>query len=294
MYKCISCPRQCKVDRNVGKGVCGVGYKPKVAKAFLHKWEEPCISGVNGSGTVFFSGCNLKCVFCQNYNISQNYTGKEISIEELSNIYLKLKKMGAHNINLVNPTHYSTQIRESLEISSNLKIPVIYNTNAYETIDGLKAVEGMVDVYLPDLKYIEESTALKYSGVQNYFEVAANAINEMYRQVRGPVFDENGIITKGLIIRHLILPGRSSESMKILDYIKNNLPDDIYISLMSQYTPCFKADIHPEINRKITRREYDRVLNHFFKLGFENGYVQERESASSEYIPEFDLEGLEG
>lgn len=294
MELCVSCPRQCRVDRELCKGICGVGYEPKVAKAFLHKWEEPCISGVKGSGAVFFSGCNLKCVFCQNYNISQNLIGKEVSVEELSKIYLKLQQMGAHNINLVNPTHYNMKIKESLEISSSLKIPVIYNTNAYETIEGLKLVEGMVSVYLPDLKYIDESTAFKYSGVRNYFEVACAAIEEMYRQVGGPVFDEDGIITRGLIIRHLILPGLSRESMRILDYIKNNLPDNIYISLMSQYTPCFKAENYPEINRRITKREYDRVLNHFFKLGFENGYVQERESASSDYIPEFDMEGLEG
>lgn len=291
---CGSCPRQCKVDREFGNGYCGVGDKPKVAKAFLHKWEEPCISGINGSGTVFFSGCNLKCVFCQNYDISQKYIGKEISIEELSKIYLKLQQMGANNINLVNPTHYAMQIKKSLEISSNLKIPVIYNTNAYETINVLKEIEGMVDVYLPDFKYIEQSSALRYSGVQDYFEVAAEAIEEMYRQVGGPVFDENGLIKRGLIIRHLILPGLSRESMKILDYIKDHFPKDVYISLMSQYTPCFNAENYPEINRRITRSEYDRVLNHFFKLGFENGYVQERESASVEYIPEFDFEGIEG
>lgn len=209
MEICGICPRQCKVDRKVEKGFCGVYDTPKVAKAFLHKWEEPCISGTNGSGTVFFSGCNLKCVFCQNYNISQEYVGKEVSIEKLSNIYLKLQQMGAHNINLVNPTHYAVQIKKSLEISSNLKIPVIYNTNAYETIDGLKMVEGLVDVYLPDFKYIEDSTASKYSGAKNYFEAASESIKEMYRQVGGPVFDENGIITRGLIIRHLILPGFS-------------------------------------------------------------------------------------
>lgn len=292
MGMCGSCPRQCKVDREFGKGFCGVGDKPKVAKAFLHKWEEPCISGTNGSGTVFFSGCNLRCVFCQNYDISQKYIGKEISIEELSNIYLKLQQMGANNINLVNPTHYAMQIKKSLEISSSLKIPVIYNTNAYENINVLKEIEGMVDVYLPDFKYIEQSSAIKYSGVQDYFEVASEAIKEMYRQVGGPVFDENGLIKRGLIIRHLILPGLSRESMKILDYIKNNFPEDIYISLMSQYTPCFNVEKYPEINRRITRSEYNRVLSHFFKLGFENGYVQERESASVEYIPEFDFEGI--
>lgn len=294
MGMCGSCPRQCKVDREFGIGFCGVGDKPKVAKAFLHKWEEPCISGTNGSGTVFFSGCNLKCVFCQNYDISQKYIGKEISIEGLSNIYLKLQQMGANNINLVNPTHYALQIKKSLEISSSLRIPVIYNTNAYETINVLKAIEGMVDVYLPDFKYIEQNSALRYSGVQDYFEVAAEAIKEMYRQVGAPVFDENGLIKRGLIIRHLILPGLSRESMKILDYIKDHFPEDIHISLMSQYTPCFNAENYPEINRRITRSEYDRVLNHFFKLGFENGYVQERESASVEYIPEFDFEGIEG
>lgn len=294
MEKCEICPRKCGVDRKIGRGFCGVGERPKVAKAFLHKWEEPCISGRNGSGTVFFSGCNLKCIFCQNYRISQEYSGKEIFLEELSNIYLRLQSMGAHNINLVNPSHYVRQIKQSLKISSNLNIPVIYNTNAYETIDGLKEVEGLIQVYLPDLKYMDESTARKYSGAPDYFEVACTAIKEMYRQVGGPVLDEKGMITGGLIIRHLILPGLASESIRILDYIKNNLPDDIYISLMSQYTPVYMAEKYPEINRGITRREYERVLNHFFRLGFENGYVQERESASCEYIPEFDFEGVEG
>lgn len=294
MEVCEICPRQCKADRKIVRGFCGVGNRPKVAKAFLHKWEEPCISGANGSGTIFFSGCNLKCVFCQNYNISQEYSGKEISIEELSNIYIRLQQMGAHNINLVNPTHYVVQIKKSLEMSSSLNIPVIYNTNAYETIDGLKTVEGLVDVYLPDFKYMEEGIAKKYSGAPNYFEAACTAIKEMYRQVGGPILDENGVVTRGLIIRHLILPGLAGESIRILDYIKNNLPDDIYISLMSQYTPFYRAENYPEINRRITRREYERVLNHFFKLGFENGYVQERESASCEYIPEFDFEGVEG
>ncbi|MFZ5988621.1 MAG: radical SAM protein, partial [Bacillota bacterium] len=290
LTKCKSCPRQCNIDRSLYKGACGMGGLVKVAKAFLHKWEEPCISGTNGSGTVFFSGCNLRCVYCQNYAISQQHFGKEITPKELSEIYIRLQEMGAHNINLVTPSHFIPQIRESILSAKSLKIPVIYNSNGYDNIDGLKMIEGLVDVFLPDLKYFTDETAVRYSRADNYFEVSSAAVMEMYRQVGTPVFDENGIIKKGLVIRHLILPGLVNESIKILDFIKNNFPDDVYVSLMSQYTPCYKAEDYPEISRRIIRREYERVLNHFFKLGLKNGYIQERDSAKKEYIPDFDLE----
>lgn len=266
--------------------------KPVVAKAFLHKWEEPCISGTNGSGTVFFSGCNLKCVYCQNYYISQENYGKEISIDGLSHIFISLQNMGAHNVNLVNPTHFVTQIRKAVLNSADLRIPVVYNSNGYESLEGLKQMEGIADIYLPDLKYYSSIVSSRYSAAANYFETAAESILEMYRQVGIPVFDENGIIKRGLIIRHLILPGLYKESIKILDWIKNNLPEGIYISLMSQYTPYYKAECYPEINRRITRREYEKVVNHLFKLGLENGYIQERDSAKEEYIPDFNLEGV--
>ena len=289
---CCSCPRGCNIDRNEATGFCGMGRLPEVAKAFLHMWEEPCISGSKGSGTVFFSGCSLKCVYCQNYSISQENFGIQVTLEKLGKIFMSLQEKGAHNINLVNPTHFALQIRDCLKNTCDLRIPIVYNSNGYESIKTLELMEGIVGVYLPDLKYFSPETAQKYSGAANYFEVAAAAICEMYRQVGAPVLDENGIIKKGLIIRHLILPGRASESIKILDWIQANVPDDVYISLMSQYTPYYKADCHPEINRRITRREYERVLNHFYKLGLENGYVQERDSAQEEYIPDFNLEGV--
>lgn len=293
--KCTICPRNCGVDREAHVGFCGVSESLKVAKAFLHMWEEPCISGTHGSGTVFFSGCNLKCIFCQNYSISQEDFGKEITIEQLARIFLSLQEKGAHNINLVNPTHYIRPIKDALlsAKSRGLNIPVVYNSNGYETLEGLKYMEGLVDVYLPDLKYRESETAKKFSMAPDYFETASAAVKEMYRQVGAPVLDESGIIKKGLILRHLILPGYAAESIKILEWIKENLPGGVYVSLMSQYTPCYKASCHPEIGRRITRREYEKVINRFIKLELENGYIQERESAVKEYIPDFNLEGVE-
>ncbi len=290
--KCRICPRNCNIDRNITKGYCKAGSLPRVAKAFLHMWEEPCISGTKGSGTVFFSGCNLRCIYCQNSKISHGNFGKEISIEHLAELFLSLQSKGAHNINLVNPTHYVRQIRESLTYAGGLKVPVVYNSNGYESRETLQVMEGFADIYLPDFKYLNNETGRKYSNVDNYFEIAASAITEMYRQVGGPVFDEEGIIKKGLIIRHLILPGKTEESIKVLDWMRQNLPGDIYVSLMSQYLPCYKAKEHPEINRRIIRKEYERVINHFYRLGFENGYIQERDSAEETYIPEFDLEGI--
>lgn len=289
---CFICPRSCGIDRNVKKGFCGMNDKPVVAKAFLHMWEEPCISGANGSGTVFFSGCNLKCVFCQNYTISQENFGRQITIDELSGIFLSLQKKGAHNINLVNPTHFAMQIREALLMADGLNIPVIYNSNGYESIEGLKTMEGLASVYLPDLKYCSPEVAQKYSGAADYFQIATKAILEMYNQVGKTEFDSSGMIRKGLIIRHLILPGLADDSIKILDWIKANLTCEVFISLMSQYTPCYKAELHPEINRRITRREYEKVVNHCLKIGLENGYIQERDSAKEDYIPDFNLEGI--
>lgn len=281
------------MNRSITKGYCSTGQNASVAKAYLHMWEEPCISGTSGSGTVFFSGCNLKCVYCQNYSISQESLGKELTIEQLGNVFLSLQNQGANNINLVNPTHFIPQIRESLLKTEGLRIPVVYNSNAYETIEGLGLMDGIVDIYLPDIKYYSKEASMKYSVASDYFTHAAKSILEMYRQVGLPSFDEEGIIKRGLIIRHLILPGLARESIKILDWIKENLPKGVYISLMSQYIPYYKAEDYPEINRRITKWEYEKVLNHFFKLGFENGYVQDRNSAVEEYIPDFNLEGIE-
>lgn len=292
---CGICPRECGAAREEKKGFCGVGAMPVVAKAMLHKWEEPCISGVDGSGAIFFSGCNLKCIFCQNYEISQQNFGKEITIDQLSSVFLSLQAKGAHNINLVTPTHFAIQIREALitAIAGGLKIPVIYNSNGYDSLECLKLMDGLVDVYLPDIKYFSPEFSLRYSAASDYFEVASHAVIEMYRQVGAPVYDDRGIIKKGLMIRHLILPGLSNESIKILEWISKNLPSGVSISLMSQYTPYHRAADYPEINRHITRHEYERVQQKLFKLGFENGYIQERGSAVEEYIPLFDLEGLQ-
>lgn len=290
---CELCPRGCKVDRNINTGFCSMGSFPVVAKAFLHQWEEPCISGTRGSGTVFFSGCNLKCVYCQNYRISQENFGREITTGKLTEVYAYLKSQGAHNVNLVNPTHFIVQIKESLIDKGDLGIPVIYNSNGYESLKGLKLADGIIDIYLPDLKYFSAEVSRKYSNASDYFETATAAILEMYRQVGNPVLDGDGLVKRGLIIRHLILPGLADESTKVLTWIRNNLPKDVYISLMSQYTPYYHAGCHPEINRRITRREYEKVVNHVYKLGIENGYIQERDSAKEEYIPDFNLEGLD-
>lgn len=288
---CVLCPRKCKVDRNKAFGFCEMGKNAVVAKACLHFWEEPCISGNRGSGTVFFSGCNLKCKYCQNYTISQENFGQEISVDSLKQIYLKLQNQGAHNINLVNPTHFNHRIKESLS-KNQLRIPIVYNSNAYETSEALQQMEGLINIYLPDCKYYSSEVAQRYSGAEDYFKVASAAILEMSRQVGESIIDQDGIMQKGLIIRHLILPGLTKEAIKILDWIKANLPEKIYVSLMSQYTPYYKAECYPEINRRITRREYEKVLNHFYKLGFENGFMQERDSAEEKYIPDFNLEGV--
>lgn len=296
LRSCCICPRKCNVNRLEGKmGFCGADREVVVAKAFAHPWEEPCISGVKGSGTVFFSGCNLKCVFCQNYEISQRIYGKAVSIEKLADIFLSLCSKGVHNINLVSPTIYTFQIIEALKIAKKqgLKIPIIWNSNAYETAETLKELNGIVDVYLPDLKYNDESLAARYSKAHGYFEIATKAILEMFSQVGEPKFDNNGMITKGLMIRHLILPGHVEDSKKVLDWISKNLPKGVYLSLMSQYMPYYKAKDMPEINRKLSDSEYDEVIDYFFKLGLENGFAQEEGASSEEYVPDFDLEGLD-
>lgn len=292
---CRICPRNCNVDRKDVTGYCDVPEQLKIAKAFLHMWEEPCISGTRGSGTIFFSGCNLKCVYCQNYHISQENFGKLVTMERLKEIIKELVEKGAHNINLVNPTHYTDSINQAiseLKETGELTVPVVYNSNGYESVDTLKTLEGVIDVYLPDIKYSNEESSFKYSRAKDYPEISKKAVLEMYRQVGSPVLDENGIIRKGLIIRHLILPGHTKESISILDWISNNLPKSVYVSLMSQYTPFYAAERYPEINRPITRKEYEKVVNHLFKLGLEEGYVQERQSADVQYIPDFNLEGV--
>jgi putative pyruvate formate lyase activating enzyme len=292
---CRICPRKCGVERDGKSGFCGTGVAISAAKAYLHKWEEPCISGVNGSGTVFFSGCNLKCVYCQNCDISQENYGKELTIEQLAKVFLSLQDKGAHNINLVTPTHFVLQIREALIMAkaAGLEIPIVYNSSGYDSQECLKIMNGLVDIYLPDIKYFSPEVSQRYSKAADYFDVASYAVKEMYRQVGSPVYDKSGIIQRGLMIRHLILPGLTAESVKILEWVRENLPNGVSISLMSQYIPYHKASDYPEINRRITRWEYERVKDKLFKLGFVNGYIQERDSAIEEYIPLFDLDGLQ-
>lgn len=292
---CDICPRKCDIDRARARGYCGMGEAPTAARAFLHMWEEPCISGRRGSGSIFFSGCNLKCIYCQNHQISHNGRGRHLTVEELADIFLTLRDRGAHNINLVTPTHFAPAIREALNMAKRpetaerlpLDIPVVYNTNAYDSIEQLKLFEDMADIYLPDLKYISCDLSKQYSGAADYFEKASAAIIEMYRQKGAPEFDSEGMTKKGVIIRHLVLPGHAAETLRVLDWISANLSKDAYVSLMSQYTPCHLAREHSRIGRRITRHEYDRVVSRFMKLGL-NGFVQERGSASEEFIPDFD------
>jgi len=357
---CSIFPRKCCVDREMSKGFCGMGEKPVVARASLHMWEEPCISGTGGSGTVFFSGCNLKCIFCQNHEISHGGIGKEISIMELAGIFLSLQDKGAHNINMATPSHFAPAIREALNLAGQrdrhivpvlvgsrdnngsdigrmgqrdryivpvmassrdndgfdigkdstpqshlgtychsdpssvtmfrpLDIPVVYNTNGYDSLDTLHLLDGSIDIYLPDLKYISPEVSMEYSGAKDYFDIASKAILEMHRQVGLSKFDENGIMMRGMIIRHLVLPGHTTETLRILEWISDSLPRDVNVSLMSQYTPCYKACGHPVLDRMLTRHEYEKVTNKFAKLGL-NGFVQDRASASDQYIPDFNQE----
>ena len=285
---CNICPKKCGVDRKKKFGACGVSENLTVSKIMVHFWEEPPISGSRGSGAVFFTGCNLRCVFCQNHRISRAAAGMEISPDELCDIFFQLKADGVHNINLVSPAHYSGQISRAIMLSrqKGFDLPFVYNTNGYESVETLRTLEGVIDVYLPDIKYSSSEAAFKYSGVKDYFEKATLAVMEMSRQVGTHIFNDEGIMVRGLMIRHLVLPGLRKDSMKILDWIAANLPDS-YVSIMSQYIPVNKASEFKEINRRITTFEYTSVVNHFQKLGLTNGFFQEVSSASKEFVPEF-------
>ena len=291
-YICSDCPRNCNAMRGeTGAGFCGMGADPVIARAAPHYDEEPVISGQRGSGAVFFSGCALRCRFCQNYTISHDGYGKRISVQRLRSIYFELIDQGVHNINLVNPTHFSEAILQSLE--GGLPVPVVWNSGGYEKVDNLKRFEGKVQVYLPDLKYISPDSAGKYSAARHYFEYAAPALKEMLRQT-GPVeLDDDGIIRRGTIVRHLILPGCAEESMAILDWIARELPG-AWISLMAQYLPFGNLNGLEELNRRLTQPEYDRVVEHLMELGMEDGFVQELSSSDEKYIPSFDLTGVNG
>lgn len=262
-----------------------------LARAAKHFWEEPPISGAKGSGTVFFSGCNLGCVFCQNYDISHNCKGKAVSDERLKEIFSELISDGAHNINLVNPTHYALRLKKVLS-EYNSKVPVVYNSSGYEKTETLQELEGLIDIYLPDLKYIKAERSLKYSKAENYFDYASKALVEMKRQCPENIYDEKGIMQKGLIVRHLVLPKNTNQSVEILSWIKNNLGEDTSISIMSQYTPYGKIEGIPELQRKITAREYEKVITAAENMGFHNLFLQENTSASENFIPDFDFTGI--
>jgi len=290
LIECKICPNNCKVNRIEGKaGTCKANDKVKVALASLHYFEEPCISGEKGSGTVFFSNCNMKCKFCQNCKISAEGKGREITIEELADTFLDLQKQGANNINLVTPTIYAYQIIEAIKNAKDkgLKIPVVYNSNGYESIETLKNLQGYIDVYLPDLKYYYNDIAFEYSGIKNYFEHATEAIKEMYRQVGSPKFNENGLIKKGVIIRHLVLPNNIDNSKKVLKWIKENIDKRVYVSIMAQYFPCYKAKEMEELNRELTQEEYEEIEKFVYDLDIENGYMQELGEHEEEYVPNF-------
>lgn len=290
LEKCEICPHKCNVNRENGQiGRCKCNDKIKIALVSTHEYEEPCISGKNGSGTVFFSNCNLNCMYCQNYEISQLGKGREITIEELADIFIKQQEKGVNNINLVTPTMYAYQIIEAIKIArkNGLNLPIIYNTNGYERVETIKALDGYIDVYLPDLKYYSDTLSKKYSNVDKYFEVATKAIKEMYSQVGQATFNEKGIIQKGVIIRHLVLPNHLQNTKHILKWIKENL-SDIYVSIMAQYFPTYKAKGDSLIGRKLTQKEYKEIENFLYTLDLQNGYIQELGEHEEEYVPEWD------
>lgn len=299
MYRsCSLCPRQCHVNRELKTGACHVGVQILLARAALHMWEEPCISGENGSGAVFFSGCSLGCVFCQNRMISGGQTGKAVSVERLVEIFFELKNKGANNINLVTPDHFIPSVREAVKRAKErgLGLPFVYNCSGYEEVESLRMLEGLVDVYLPDFKYWESETAARYSKAPDYPKRAKEAVAEMVRQVGGCRFDEEGMIRKGVIVRHLLLPGKVHEAKQIVQYLYETYGDEIYLSLMNQYTPGEDADerfsLCPELKRKVTEREYERLIDYALQIGVTNAFIQEGETASESFIPAFDLEGV--
>lgn len=292
--QCNLCPRQCNAVRtatdNIG-GVCNMPNKPILARASLHFWEEPCISGTKGSGTVFFSGCSLHCVFCQNEDISTKNVGKAVSCNTLADIFKSLEEMGAHNINLVTPTHFANKIIEALDIYKP-SIPIVYNSSGYENIETLKLLKNYIDIYLIDFKYFDSKKSLRYSSAHNYPDVCKAALLEAYSQQHKCIFNENGIMQKGVIVRHLLMPAATKDAISIFDWVNLNLPN-AFFSVMSQYLPLGKAKDMSIINRKITSREYDKVVNYIIDSGFENCYIQELSSAQKIFIPAFDFTGID-
>lgn len=297
---CILCPRKCGIDRNKNIGYCKEGARLHVARAALHMWEEPCISGTNGSGTVFFSGCNMGCVFCQNSRISRGETGKYIDIERLVEIFFELKEKGANNINLVTGDMFIPSIRKAITEAKNqgLGLPFLLNTSSYLTVDTVKSLDGLIDIYLPDFKYIREEDAVKYSNAPGYPEHAKNAIDEMVRQVPECEFtkeksdEERDILKRGVVVRHLLMPGMLIQAKMIVKYLYERYGDKIYISLMNQYTPGDAVENYPEINRKVTEREYDSLVDYAAQIGVTNGFMQVGETADESFIPDFDCSGV--
>lgn len=295
LKKCTLCYRNCETNRVIGNlGFCESSANIKVARVSLHHWEEPCISGSRGSGTIFFSNCNLKCVFCQNYAISNNGIGKEISTYRLGEIFLEQQERGAHNINLVTPTQFVPQIIEALTIakSKGLKIPIVYNTNSYETVETIRLLDGLIDIYIPDLKYFKNEYAIKYSNAPDYFKKASIAIEEMFSQIGKAKFDNYGMMKKGIIVRHLMLPGLLFDSKKIIDYLFNTFNDSIYLSIMNQYTPTHNALKYPEINKPINPKHYEALIQYCLSIGIKNAFIQEQGTVSESFIPEFDYRGV--
>ena len=295
MDKCNLCPRECNVNRTNGeKGICSVTGSGIVgARAALHMWEEPCISGENGSGTVFFSGCPLRCVYCQNYYIANGTTGSEITKERLAEIFLELQEKNAENINLVTPTHYTPEIIWAVKRAreQGLHLPIVYNCSGYEKVETLKLLEGIVDIYLTDFKYMDKEVAKRYSRAENYPEIAKAALAEMFRQCGEAEFDDRGMMKRGIIVRHLLLPGQMKNAKDVVQYVYETYGDQVFLSLMNQYTPLPHVEKYPELNRRITEEEYDELVDYAIEVGVENGFIQEGETAEESFIPEFNEEG---
>ena len=295
MRECRLCPRNCGVNRMDGKrGFCGVDAEIMVARAALHMWEEPCISGKEGSGAVFFSGCSLGCGFCQNRTISRGQRGKKITLEHLAELFLKLQDQNANNINLVTAGQFLPQVAAALKLArcQGLHIPVVYNSSGYEKAEALKLLDGLVDIYLPDFKYMDSELAKRYSHAEDYPEVVKAALKEMVCQTGNAEFDSRGMMKKGVIVRHLLLPGHVKDSKNVLKYLYETYGDQIYISMMNQYTPMPEMKDDPQLSRKVTDREYERLIDYAISLGLENGFMQEGETAKESFIPEFDGEGI--
>lgn len=283
------CPRKCNADRKEKLGICGVGENIRIARAAPHFWEEPCISGVRGSGTVFFSGCNMKCVFCQNYEISTGAFGREVTVERLAEIYNELIKSGVHNINLVTPTHFADKI--ILSLRNKPAVPVVYNTSGYDSVDTLKRFEGKIDIYLPDMKYMNPEISGRFSCAPDYPEIAKIAIKEMFRQVGECVFDSDGMLQKGVIIRHLMLPDELENTLDVIDWVSSEFGDKVVFSLMSQFTPNENCKTE-QLRHTVSEEEYNKAVDYMYLCGIENAYVQDFSSAKNEYTPPFDLSGI--